>query len=110
MTQTRSTCIALTLLFLAVSLAYGGYSVIRSAESGPEITTGSPNPAGSVKPAATTSGQQTSETAAPSSPRGSISSTEAEALDAQLQAIEDELDSLEVPGGSDDAAIEAGLE
>ncbi len=110
MTQTRSKCVTVTLLLLAVSLAYGGYSVVRGSRTAPETTVGSVDPTSTLRPATTATGSQSQIASASSSAAGSLSATEAQALDLQLKAIEDELESLSVPDDSGEAAIEGGLD
>lgn len=110
MNQSRSTCITVTLLFLAVSLAYGGFSVVRGSRSDPQAFSGSSDPTASVVPSAVSNGQSSRVESTTSAASPSLSTTEVKALDYQLQVIEDELDSLEVPADERDAAIEAGLD
>jgi hypothetical protein len=109
MNQIRSTCIAMTLLLVAVSLAYGGYSVIRGSQTGTVVAPIPSRPAGSLRSVVSTSDEPSELESAPPSPVSALGRTEMRALDAQLKAIEDELQSLEAPADPGDAAIESGL-
>lgn len=103
MDHNRTTCITLTLLLFAVSFAFVGCAADRRAAESPE--TPSASPSATVTPAAA-SGDGSSDA---SGTEESLTTTEAQALDAQLKAIEDELESLEVPEDRGTAAIEEGL-
>ncbi len=89
----------MTLLLVAVSFVFSGCSSVQSAGRDPFVApVVAPSDASSEPPSTDTS-----------SADASLSTTEAQALDAQLRAIESELDSLKVPGESGTDAIEEGL-
>ena len=100
----------MTLLLVAVSLAYGGYSVIRGAQMDSVVSSGPREPAGSVRPVVSTSDEPSQLESTSPSPVSALGRTQLRALDAQLRAIEDELESLEVPADPGTAAIEQGLD
>ncbi len=100
----------MTLLLVAVSFAYGGYCVIRGAQAAPVAASRPTDPTGSLDPATSPSGQIVQVEATPQTADASLSTTEAQALDAQLRAIEEELESLQISEDPGDAAIEEGLE
>lgn len=106
MNHARSTCITLALLLVAVALTYAGYSLVRDADAGNPPASGRANPGASPTSVVATESQHVG--AATSAAAPSISSTEAQALDAQLQAIENELESLRVPEDSGDGAKDEG--
>ena len=106
MNNARSTCVTVTLLLVAVSLAFTGYSLVCRADCATS--------AGSRDRADTTPGPMTEPGPRPtpivaSDPGSCLTTAEVEALDVQLRAIEDELESLAISGESDGSAIEGGL-
>ena len=110
MNRTRSTCITITLLLVAVSLAYGGFCIVRGTQTEAERTSGGLDPISPANPAVLTSGTVTSVGSSVSTANASISAIEAQALDAQLRVIERELESLQMPEDPGDAAIGEGLD
>ena len=103
MNHNRTTCITLTLLLLAVSFAFVGCAGDRRADDSSQAPSASPS--GTLTPAVAPG----DGSCIASGTEDSLTTTEAQALDAQLKAIEDELESLEVPEDQGTAAIEEGL-
>jgi TolA-binding protein len=101
MSRTRYTHGLLAALILAVAVVLVGCGGAASRQAAPRVS-------GSA--ASATEVRNPSEAKPDSRTTGSLTTTEAQALDAQLRAIEDELDTLGLPGDENVDAIESGLE
>jgi TolA-binding protein len=101
MSRTRYKHVLLAALVLAVAVVLVGCAGAASRQT---------NPAASGSAASATAVRHSSEAKPDSGTTGSLTTTEAQALDAQLRAIEDELDTLGLPGDENVDAIESGLD
>ncbi len=105
---------ALGLLAVVLVVAVGGCgggSALRASEQGSsqtEVATGTTAPTSSASSSAEASGTGSKPQAEPQG--GGLSESDAKAIDAELTAIEKELESLTLPSDSDFGGIESGLE
>jgi len=102
-----------TLLLIAVACAPLGCKVKSAADASPGaasvVTSGSLNASGSAEGSAAASTSGSAGSSAGKSSGGKLTSSDAAALDAELAAIQRELDKMSVPSDSDFGGIESGL-
>lgn len=101
MSRTRYIRVSLVVLLVAAAVVLAGCAGAASRKA---TTQEAPLTGGVTEARSSSAGAKLGEGSG-----GSIPTTEAQALDAQLRAIEEELDTLGMPGDENVEAIEAGL-